>query len=55
MLCRPALEYAPLKYKGRYTEVYHPSERFLEKWVSEADYSDSNSPVTDHPGFWAHL
>ena len=29
----------PKKYKGRYTEVYFPSEKFLEKWKTQATNS----------------
>jgi septal ring factor EnvC (AmiA/AmiB activator) len=32
----------PKKYKGRYTEVYFPSEKFLEKWKTQA----ANSRMT---------
>jgi hypothetical protein len=27
----------PKKYQGRYTEVYFPSEKFLEKWKAQAE------------------
>lgn len=29
----------PKKYQGRYTEVYFPSEKFLEKWKAQAKNS----------------
>ena len=34
----------PKKYRGRYTEVYFPSEKFLEKWKTQA--KESRMPLS---------